>query len=102
MTVDHDAFMDYVAWVTPETIERVLRKYHVQEFVDAEELAQIIKDDPDQGIYDAYYFLIGCGLEPRRASLITGDIHRLHVGKWVDGEWQPDVLEPRAIEKGIR
>ena len=92
MRMDDVAFMDYTAFVTPSLVEQVLAKYHVEALVDAHELAHILIDTAENGIYRAYYFLKECGVDVLTAPLITGDIHRLNVGHWVDWEWEPDVL----------
>ncbi len=92
MRMDDVAFMDYTAFVTPALVERVLAKYHAETLVDARELAHILIDTGDVGIYRAYYFLKECGVDALTVPLITGDIHRLNVGHWVDWEWKPDVL----------
>ncbi len=92
MRMDDVAFMDYTAFVTPALVERVLAKYHVEALVDAHELAHILVDSEEKGIYRAYYLLRECGVEALTVSLITGDIHRLNVGHWVDWEWKPEVL----------
>ncbi len=92
MRMDDVAFMDYTAFVTPALVERVLVKYHAETLVDAHELARILVDTGETGIYRAYYFLKECGVDALTAPLITGDIHRLNVGHWVDWEWKPDVL----------
>ena len=92
MRMDDVAFMDYTAFVTPSLVEQVLVKYRVEALVDAHELAHILIDTAENGIYRAYYFLKECGVDALTAPLITGDIHRLNVGHWVDWEWEPDVL----------
>ena len=92
MRMDDVAFMDYTAFVTPPLIERVLVKHHVEALVDAYELARILIDTAENGIYHAYYFLKECGVDATTVSFITGDIHRLNVGHWVDWEWEPEVL----------
>ncbi|MGZ4903731.1 MAG: hypothetical protein ACXV3U_02915 [Halobacteriota archaeon] len=90
--MDDVAFMDYTAFVTPSLVERVLVKYHVEALVDAHELAHILVDTAEYGIYRAYYFLKESGVDAPTVPLITGDIHRLNVGHWVDWEWEPEVL----------
>ncbi|MGZ4902107.1 MAG: hypothetical protein ACXV3U_07550 [Halobacteriota archaeon] len=90
--MDDVAFMDYTAFVTPSLVEQVLVKYHVEALVDTHELTHILIDAAENGIYRAYYFLKECGVDALTAPLITGDIHRLNVGHWVDWEWEPDVL----------
>ncbi len=93
MRKDDVAFMDYTAFVTPSLVERVLVKHHVEALVDAHELTHILIDTAQNGIYDAYYFLKACGVDALTAPLITGDLHRLNVGQWVDWEWVPEVLQ---------
>ncbi len=97
MHMDDVAFMDYTAFVTPSLVERVLVKYHAETLVDAHELVRILVDTGENGIYHAYYFLKECGVDALIAPLITGDIHRLNVGHWVDWEWKPEVLQQHTL-----
>jgi len=94
--------MEYLSFVTPRTVKRVLKKHRSERFIDAKELASTITEKPGQGIYDAYYDLISCGVEPGTAALICGDINRLHVGRRRDGRWEPDVLAPDATDRMLR
>ncbi len=96
MRIDDVAFMDYTAFVTPSLVERVLVKHHVEALIDTDELTHILVDTEENGIYDAYYFLKECGVDALTAALITGDIHRLNVGQWIDWEWEPEVLQQRV------
>ncbi len=96
MRIGDVAYMDYTAFVTPSLVERVLAKYHVEALVDVHKLTRILIDTAEGGIYDAYYFLKACGVDALTAPLITGDIHRLNVGQWIDWEWEPEVLRQQT------